>query len=104
MGLAATETARARLDGTFDTGTIDRRCRERGVELAMVYERWFTGATELPAAWTPIARWTVPEEVSVGDTTVTILATRPESAARVRAALREYAAGLPSRVRVEWLR
>jgi hypothetical protein len=104
MGLAATETARARIAGSFDTGTIDRRCREGGVEMAMVYERWFTGPTELPASWTPIARWTVPEEVSVGDTIVTIFAARRESVERVRAAVHAFAPELPPRVRVEWLR
>jgi len=100
MGLADCDIARARIENRFDRDAIERACAARGVEVALVYRGWFEAASTLPSTWLPLARWTVPEGVTVGDTTVTIFATRAESAARVRAALDAFDPELPPQVRV----
>jgi hypothetical protein len=103
FGLATPAIARAKLERRYDTAFIDRYCGERGVEAALVYQRWFRTAGRLPRSWRPLARWTIPDNVVAGDSAVTILATDAAKADRVRAALRAFVPTLPPRVRVEWL-
>jgi hypothetical protein len=102
-GLATSAVADAKLAHRFDTRFIERHCASRGVEVALVYEPWFTGTSRLPRSWLPLARWTIRDNVSSDDPTVTILATGPASAARVRSALAAFVPTLPARVRVERL-
>lgn len=103
FGLATPAIADAKLARRFDTGFIERYCASRGVEVAIVYEGWFTGDRRLPGSWQPLARWTIRDNVSSDASTVTILATDPTSAPRVRSALAAFAPSLPARVSVERL-
>jgi hypothetical protein len=103
LGLASLPVGRARAEGRCDTDYLERFCAERRVEVAVLNTAFFTGRRRLPASWRPIMQWKLPEEISVGDTVVTILAVLPDSIARVRAAARAFAPTLPARVRVEWL-
>lgn len=103
FGLATAAVANAKLAHRYDTEFIERYCAARGVEVALVYEPWFTGARRLPRSWQPLARWTIRDNVSSDDGTVTILATDPASAPRVRSALAAFVPTLPARVSVERL-
>lgn len=103
LGLASLPVGRARVRGQCDTDYLERFCAERRVEVAVLNTAFFTGRTRLPGSWRPIMQWKLPEEISVGDTVVTILAVLPDSIAHVRAAARAFAPTLPPRLRVEWL-
>lgn len=103
LGLASLPIGRARVRGQCDTDYLERYCAERRVEVAVLNPSFFTGRTRLPASWRPIMQWKLPEQISVGDTVVTILAVLPDSIGAVRAAARAFAPTLPPRLRVEWL-
>ena len=103
LGLGTTPVARARLSGRFDTAFIERFCAARGVEVALLYTSFFEGESRLPPSWREIAHWTVRDPLTVGDSTVTILATLPGSTTRVREAVLAFVPTLPPRVRVELL-
>lgn len=103
LGLASLPIGWARARRECDTAYLERFCAERRVMVAVVNTSFFTGRTRLPDSWRPIAQWKLPEQISVGDTTVTILAVLPDSIDRVRAAARAFLPTLPKRVRAEWL-
>lgn len=102
-GLASMPIARAILAKRYDTAFIERFCAAQGVEVALVYESWFVGTSSLPRMWVPVARWTLRDNLAAGDETVTLFATNPATADRVRKAEREFSATLPPRVAVETL-
>jgi hypothetical protein len=97
-GLATLEVARERLAGTLDARDVERLARERDVELAIVYERWFVGM--LPAHWVPVARWGIVGNVVAGSTAVSFFATSPARARELEHQLREFEPSLPRDVRV----
>jgi hypothetical protein len=103
LGLGTTSIARARLARRFDTAFIERFCAARGVEVALLYTSSFEGESRLPSSWREVARWTVRDPVTVGDPTVSILATLPGTTARVREAARAFAPTLPPGVHMELL-
>lgn len=98
VGLATLDVAKARLADTYDTPDIERLAALHGVELAIVYERWFAGA--LPPHWAPIARWGIVGNVVAGSTVVTFFATDPARAPELEHQLREFEPSLPRDVRV----
>ena len=103
LGLGTTPIARARLARRFDTAFIERFCAAQGVEVALLYTSFFEGESRLPSSWREVARWTVRNPVTVGDPTVSILATLPGSTTRVREAARAFAPTLPPGVHMELL-
>ncbi|HKQ59137.1 MAG TPA: hypothetical protein VJY35_14850, partial [Candidatus Eisenbacteria bacterium] len=100
-GLASPPVVRAIIAHRFDTAFIERYCREEDVDLAMLYESWFRGAARLPDSWTPVARWTIRDNLIAGDAVVTVFATDSTHADVVRAAERRFAETLPPRVIAE---
>ena len=103
LGLASLPMGRARVLGQCDTRYIERFCAERRIEVAVLNASFFTGRMRLPDSWQPIMQWKLPEEISVGDTVVTIYSILPDSIAHARAAARAFAPTLSPRLRVEWL-
>ena len=103
LGLASLPMGWARVRGQCDTRYIERYCAERRVEVAVLNTSFFAGRTRLPDSWQPIMQWKLPEEISVGDTVVTLYSVLPDSIARARAAARAFAPTLSPRLRVEWL-
>ena len=70
------------------------------MDVAVVYEQRFTGATSLPSSWTRVARWRSSEAASVAQDTVAFFAMDREGADRLDAALRQFTPGLPAGVTV----
>jgi hypothetical protein len=102
-GLASPPVVRAIIAQRFDTAFIERLCREEGVELAMLYESWFRGGARPPDSWTPVARWTIRDNLIAGDDDVTLFATDSARAGYVRSEERRFAATLPPHVIAEAL-
>jgi len=100
FGLGTSEIAELRRNGAFSTSDIARITRRAGVDVAVVYEQRFTGATSLPSSWTRVARWRSSEAVSVAQDTVAFFAMDREGADRLDAALRQFTPSLPAGVTV----
>ena len=77
-----------------------RIAHRAGVDVAVVYEDRFTGATRLPASWTRVARWRSAEATSVAHDTVSFFAMDSDSAGALDAALRRFTPSLPPGVSV----
>ena len=101
VGLATPAVADARIAGRFFTPFIDSLCSAEHVRVALLYAPWFAGDRALPSGWRAVARWSVPEAIVLGGTTVTIYATTPGAADSVRDAVRAFGARLPPGVRAE---
>jgi len=100
FGLGTPEIAELRRSRSFSTADIARITRRAGVEVAVVYEQRFTGATSLPSSWMRVARWRSSEAASVAHDTVAFFAMDREGADRLEAALRRFSPGLPAGVTV----
>ncbi len=100
FGLGTSEIADLRRSGVISTADIARITRRSGVDVAVVYEQAFTGATTLPSSWTRVARWRSSEATSVAHDSVAFFAMDGEGANRLDAALRQFTPGLPAGVTV----
>lgn len=97
-GLADAEAARERLSQT--PGWMGRVTARRGIDLAMIYERWL--GRFVPPGWAPVARLELGRwRVTPADRVVTFYATRPEAAAGLRELLAAFAATLPAGAKLE---
>lgn len=94
-GLANQEAREAR-QSEDGVAWVDRLVRRHGVSAAMIYEgeSWFP---EVPARWRRVARLSLSvPNVVLGGSEVSIVATTPQHARRLRAALERFAPSLPS--------
>jgi hypothetical protein len=107
VGLSSASVYQARRSQRYTTEFIESESEKRGLELAVVYDSWFTGVDglnftgpKLPRSWIPVRRWTAPRELQLGDRTVTFYAMSPSGAATLDARLRAYEPSLPNDVAV----
>lgn len=102
FGLADLEVCRLRMDLAWGREAIERVARERGVRVAVLYDRWFdresTGG--LPDGWQRVARWRIAGNVVNGEDTVSWYAVDPGERTGLVQALR--AKRLPRGVAVTW--
>jgi hypothetical protein len=109
-GLASTEVFEAKRSGRFTTREMDEEAKAAGVQIAIVYDTWFSDnpakrmiplfGPSLPPAWTRVGRWTVPETLQLGDRTVSFYAVDPGAESALRRHLREFGPSLPKQVQV----
>lgn len=93
-GLASDRARRLRLDAPPPDGWADLLVQERGVRLAMVYDRWI--GRGIGPGWVRIGRLSMVNPRGVlGDYDVSIYATTPEAAPELAARLRAFAPTLP---------
>jgi hypothetical protein len=97
-GLGDIQVARARLAGRYDTRAIDRLTRAHGVELAILYDKWFEPFGGLPREWIEVGAWTLADTVVVGGATVSFYAVGPRLAGALTASLRAFSSQLPAGV------
>ncbi len=96
VGLASVDVIRAKMAGAYDTAAIDRLATARGVRVAIVFDAWFGGdARPLPAHWTCVGNWRIPDNVICGDDTIAFYGLGPQEAAALADHLREWSALLP---------
>jgi len=98
MGLANREVAQLKRAGAYDTQPISNLAQQRGVEVAIVYDRWFEGPTGLPSQWVKVGEWTIPHNVVCAEETVAFYAVAPSEADHLIENLRAFSPRLPSDV------
>jgi hypothetical protein len=97
VGLASMDVARLRTEREYSPGAIDQLAADRGIRIAIVYDRWFPNA--LPSGWIKAGSWRIKNAVVVGSDTVSFYATSPEEHRALAANLRAFRGSLPSGVR-----
>jgi len=97
-GLASLDVAEAKLAGRLTTPWIASVARERGVRVAVIYERWLDAAGGVPAEWVRAGRWRVARNVVLGDRTVAFYALDPAEAGPLAEHLRAFGPELPAGV------
>jgi hypothetical protein len=98
-GLSTMEVARHKLDRTYTTAVIVALARERGAEIAAVYDDWFQAYGGFPPSWEKAGKWTIRDNIVCGRDTIAFYAATPAAAERLTAALRAYGPHLPPSVR-----
>jgi hypothetical protein len=72
----------------------------QGVQVALLYDSLYTsdGKNHLPTQWRRVARWTIQNNISAGDATLSIYAMDQDGADRLKLELQEFSPTLPSSV------
>lgn len=98
VGLANIEVAHLELQHRCDRAAFDALTRAHHVQVAIIYDHWFTN--RIPLSWTPVARWRMPDNVVCGGPVVTFYAVTPGEAAPLATHLKEFTPQLPPEVEV----
>jgi hypothetical protein len=101
-GLANADIFAAKRAGTYSTQLIDEEAKKRGIEIAAIYDSWFSlhprsifGGPPIPPSWIRVRRWQVPFREQLGDNTVSFYALTPEEAKRLDTRLERFETTLP---------
>jgi hypothetical protein len=95
-GLASLAVTTKRSRGSYHTEDIDILARQAGIRSAIVYDPWYVGPIGgLPRSWVNVGRWTIPNNVVVGDSTVSFYAVDPSEAPALIEHLRNFRDRLP---------
>lgn len=101
-GLSDIEVARMIYRRTYGSAQIRQIAQRKGVKMAIVYEPWYRSCGGLPAEWTKVGQWTIPENVVCAFDTVDFYATDPREATLLRERLEAFRRELPAGVRVKF--
>lgn len=106
-GLANADIFAEKRAGIYSTQLIDEEAKKRGIEIAAIYDSWFSlhprspyGGPPIPSSWIRVRRWQVPHKEQLGDDTVSFYGLTPEEAKRLDARLRTFEAALPKEIKV----
>jgi hypothetical protein len=107
VGLASSEVFSAKRAGSYSTQFIDQETSRRGIEIAVIYDSWFSGNQKtaldgptVPETWIRVRRWKVPKREQLGDDTVSFYARTPDAAQSLRTRLDAFKSVLPKDVTV----
>jgi hypothetical protein len=95
-GLANAEIAAAKRKHTYHVGDIERISKQTGTRIAIIYDAWFLGG--VPPEWIRVGRWTIPNNVNVGEDTVSFYAVSPTEAQYLSQSLTDFSIRLPAEV------
>ncbi len=95
-GLANVEVAEAKRKHTYQVSDIERLSKQSGTRIAIIYDAWFNGG--LPPEWIRVGRWTIPNNVNVGEDTVSFYAVNPSEAQYLAHSLGDFSSQLPPEV------
>lgn len=99
FGLGTIEVARAKDEGLYNTGEMDRIVEARGGRIAVIYANWFDAYGGLPPEWTLVGQWQLGmTNVILGNDTVSFYALLPDEVETLAANLRAYSPRLPQGV------
>jgi hypothetical protein len=108
VGLANTEVLLNKRNRTYTTRLIASEASLQCVEIAIVYDAWFSphptfssDGPPLPRSWVRAGRWKTPISTGIGGNTVSFYAVRPEAEKPLREAFRIFSRSLPSDVSIE---
>jgi hypothetical protein len=104
VGLASSDVFWAKRNRTYSTDFLDSESHLRVIEVAIIYDSWFSahprtrlGGPPIPASWIRVRRWRTPK-LGEGDDTVSFYALNPSEAGRLQAHLNEFEKSLPDGV------
>ena len=97
-GLSNLEVSQMVIEKYYDTTAIQEITQSSDVQIAMVYDSWFTIEKEIPASWIRVGQWIIPNNVVCGDDTVSIYAVAPDTENQIMENLREFSQNLPGEV------
>jgi hypothetical protein len=108
VGLANSDVFIAKRAGTYSTQFIDDAAKKRRIEIAVIYDSWFSphprsalAGPPVPSSWIRVRRWRVPVGELLGDDTVSFYALTPAEAAQLGSRLDAFASTvLPKNVTV----
>ncbi|MFC1782161.1 hypothetical protein ACFL02_01080 [Planctomycetota bacterium] len=98
-GLGSQEVAHARKQGTFNLQKIDQLTRDNQVEIALLYDQWFS--RRILSRWTKVGSWTISHNVVCAEDTVSFYAVDPAAADQLRKNLTVFLPLLPPDVAAE---
>jgi hypothetical protein len=107
VGLADSDVFFAKRAGAYSTQFMDHETAERSIEIAIIYDSWFSvhpqtrlGGPPIPASWIRVRRWRVPQKEQLGDDTVSFYALTPDATRSLQERLRAFESILPKNVTV----
>ena len=101
IGLASADVFYARHGGWYTTEFVEKEVTAQHVQIAIVYADLFTPSRPdpvgilMPANWTLVQRWSLPEQLQEGGRTVSFYAVAPGEAEPLRHALQQFRPTLP---------
>jgi hypothetical protein len=99
-GLGSNEIARSRKDGSWTPAFLDSFSKKNNVGLAIIYDSWFNNG--LQPYWKKVATWQVPDNVVLGDETVSFYAVDSTGSEEIRRNLMDFQKQLPVAVKVRY--
>jgi hypothetical protein len=107
VGLANSDVFSAKRAGAYSSQFMDRETAERSIEIAIIYDSWFSahprarlGGPPIPASWIRVRSWRVPHKEQLGDDTVSFYALTPDAAGSLQKRLDAFESILPRTVTV----
>ena len=97
-GLANLDVSRNIINQTYDTSVIQGITQESNVQIAMVYDSWFTNEKKIPKSWIRVGQWIIQNNIVCGDDTVAIYAVDPAAVNQLIHNLRDFSIDLPIEV------
>jgi hypothetical protein len=93
FGLGSLEPASLKLQNRYGPLEIGELASKRQVDLAMIYDIWFTGA--VPSTWVKVGEWTITDNVICGDAKVSFYAVGADTQASLVHSLKQFQGALP---------
>ncbi len=100
-GLGTLEVAQMRINKIYDQRQIYKLANSSHVQIAIVYDRWFTPYGGLPPQWIKVAQWKIAHNVVCGSDTVSFYAVNPAERNHLLSNLKRFATELPHTVKIE---
>lgn len=107
IGIANNDVFQLRRRGAYTTQSLVNLAESKHVQLAVVYDSWFSnhpivpmGGPPLPSSWIRVQRWGTPNGIFLGDGIVSFYATSAAEAASLRDALAQFDETLPHAIKV----
>jgi hypothetical protein len=93
VGLSSLEMTRARLEDHLTLSFLTSLMKKKGVKIAVVYNSWFP--PEILNQWSPVAAWTMKDNVICAGNTVTFYAVDSSIGRDLKSNLQAYQKSLP---------
>jgi hypothetical protein len=100
-GLGNNSIAKLKRQGTLTPEYLDSLCRSRGVDVAIIYQSWFDSS--LYKTWSPVAQWSIRNNVICGDDKVTFYAIDSLKKAQLFKNLKVFEKDLPQATFVKYM-
>ncbi|MBM2815933.1 MAG: hypothetical protein HW421_2695 [Ignavibacteria bacterium] len=98
-GLADIPSLKAKLADNYNTEFIGKRLKEKDIEIAIVFDFWFSGKRKFPSDWLKVAQWSIPDNYICASDNVSFYARDTIAAIRMVVNLRKFSNQLNKNVK-----